>query len=361
MYTTPVTVNLGAKTATGTGGASGFTNLIGGSGNNTLVGPTGDSTWSLTGLNSGTVAGVTFTSFQNLTGAANNADTFILFPGGQVSGTIDGGAGGSDKLVFDDGSGNRVTYAPTGSQNGTVVSQAGTTYTYAGMDPISFNQSNFSDPKNVTITGNPIIGNNLTLTYFTAALVEISQGGAGESIAFPIPASSLTINMGDVGNNTLTIGSATALVLPGSLTINAGFPTNTVVLAGALTLGGGLSIDTVAGATTVSLNAALTVLSGGLTIDNHLGLAQTVQLNAPARIQGNVSILGSVLADTVTLFAPLDVLGGNLTIQSWVTAIDEQLGLDTVTLNSNVNTHGGDFNVDAATINVGSGGHDLDP
>ena len=229
----------------------------------------------------------------------------------------------------------------------------GRPYTYAGMDPISFNQSNFSDPNNVTITGNPIIGNNLSLTYFTAALVEISQGGGGESIAFPIPANSLTINMGDVGSNTLTIGSATALVLPGALTINAGFPTNSVVLAGALTLGGGLSIDTITGATTVSLNAALTVLSGGLTIDNHLGLAQTVKLNAPARIQGNVSILGSVLADTVTLSAPLDVLGGNLTIQSWVTAVDEQLGLDTVSLNSTVNTHGGDFNVDAATINVG--------
>ena len=364
-YTTPVTVNLGAKTATGTGGASGFTNLIGGSGNNTLVGPTSDSTWNLTGTNSGTVSGVTFTSFENLTGAASNADTFILFPGGDQSGSIDGGAAGSDKLVFDDGQGNRVTFAPTGSPTGTVVSQAGTTYTYAGMDPISFNQSNFSDPNNVTVTGNPILGNNLSLTYFTAALVEISQGGGGQSIAFPIPANSLTINIGDVGSNTLTIGSATALVLPGSLTINAGFPTNSVVLAGALTLGDGLSIDTVAGATTVTLNAALTVLSGGLTIDNHLGLTQTVQLNAPARIQGNVSILGSVLADTVTLGAPLDVLGGNLTIECNVTAVDKQLGLDTVTFKSTVNTHGGDVSVDAATINVGPAAvlstRDLDP
>ena len=152
-YTTPVTVNLGANTATGTGGASGFTSLIGGAGNNTLVGPTGNSTWNLTGLNSGTVAGVTFTSFQNLTGAANNADTFILYPTGSLSGSINGGAGGSDKLVFDDGNGIRVTYAPTGSESGTVVSPAGTTFAYTGMEPIGFNQSNFSDPSNVTITG----------------------------------------------------------------------------------------------------------------------------------------------------------------------------------------------------------------
>jgi hypothetical protein len=355
-YTTPVTVNLGANTATGTGGASGFTSLIGGAGNDTLVGPTSNATWNLTGANSGTVGSVTFTRFENLTGAANNADKFILYPSGMLSGTINGGAGGSDQLVFDDGNGNFVTYAPTGSQNGSVVSPAGTTFNYTGLEPISFYQSSFSDPKNVTITGNPIVANNLSLTYYTSALVEISQAGGGESIAFPIPASSLTIDLGDLGSNTLTIGSTSALVLPGALTINGGFPANTVVLAGPLTLGGGLSIDTAVGTTNVTLNSALTVLSGGMTIDNHLALGLSVQLNAAARIQGNVSILGSVLADTVSLNAPLDVLGGNLTIQGWVTVVDEQLALDTVSLDSSVNTHGGDFNVNAATINVGPAG-----
>ena len=149
------------------------------------------------------------------------------------------------------------------------------------------------------------------------------------------------------------------------LTIDGGFPANSVVLAGALTLGGGLSIDTAAGATAVTLNAALTVLSGGLTIDNQLGLTQTVELNAPANIEGNVSILGSVLADTVTLSAPLDVPGGNLTIDCTVTAVDAALGLDTVSLKSRVNTHGGDVSVDAATINVAPAATvstlDLDP
>lgn len=145
-------------------------------------------------------------------------------------------------------------------------------------------------------------------------------------------------------------------MLPGALNITGGFPTNSVVLAGALTLGGGLSINSAAGQTGVTLNAALTVLAGGLTIDGHLGLSQTIQLNAPAIIHGNVSILGSVLADTVTLSAPLDVVGGDLTIECTVTAVDKELGLDTVTLAGNVNTHGGDFNVDAATINVGPAG-----
>ena len=58
-----------------------------------------------------------------------------------------------------------------------MVSQAGTTYTYAGMDPIRFNQSNFSDPNNVTITGNPIVANNLSLTYFTSGTRGDQSGG----------------------------------------------------------------------------------------------------------------------------------------------------------------------------------------
>ena len=352
-YTAPVTMNLGANTATGTGGASGVRSFIGGTNANTLVGPTADSTWNLTGLNSGTVAGVSFTNVQNLTGAANNKDTFILHPAGQVSGTIDGGAGGYDKVVFDLGSGNLVTYAPTGSQSGTVT-QGGRTFTFAGMEPIQLYSSNFSDAKNVTITGDPLGADTLSLTYFSANLVEFS--GAGENIAFPIPLNSLTIGMSALGNNNLTIGSATPLVLPGSLTITSGLGDNKVVLAGALTLGGGLYIPAVTGKEEVTLNAALTVLAGGLTIDSHLGLNQTVQVNAPANIQGDVLILGSALADTVTLNAPLNVSGGNVTIESTVTALDKQFGSDTVTLDGNVYTHGGAINVDAATINVGQNG-----
>ena len=70
----------------------------GGLGTDTLFGPVADTTWDVTGPDAGTVAGVDFVSVENLTGAADNQDTFVLATGGSVSGLVDGGDGGFDTL-----------------------------------------------------------------------------------------------------------------------------------------------------------------------------------------------------------------------------------------------------------------------
>jgi hypothetical protein len=89
----PITVNLQALTAPGIGGTfSNITSLVGSAGSDTLVGPDAGATWNLTGANSGSVAGVSFSSFENLQGGSGD-DQFVFFPGGGVSGNIDGGAG----------------------------------------------------------------------------------------------------------------------------------------------------------------------------------------------------------------------------------------------------------------------------
>ena len=90
----PVSVNLTNHTATGVGGTfSNISNFVGSpSTADTFTGPTGNNTWSISGTNSGSVAGNTFSSFENLTGGTGN-DTFAFQPGGSVSGNIDGGAG----------------------------------------------------------------------------------------------------------------------------------------------------------------------------------------------------------------------------------------------------------------------------
>jgi hypothetical protein len=108
-YTTAVTVDLTANTATGVGG--GFTNLqgfVGGSsGGNTLNGPAGTTSWSIIGSNGGSLTGgFSFAAFQNLTGGAGN-NTFVIGAGAAVSGTITGG-GGTNSLDYSAFTGNVI-------------------------------------------------------------------------------------------------------------------------------------------------------------------------------------------------------------------------------------------------------------
>src|SRR5262249_11187744 len=51
-----------------------------------------DNTWIISGPNSGTVDGITFSGIANLVGGPNK-DTFVFLPGGSLTGTITGGTG----------------------------------------------------------------------------------------------------------------------------------------------------------------------------------------------------------------------------------------------------------------------------
>ncbi|MEN8130690.1 MAG: calcium-binding protein, partial [Pseudomonadota bacterium] len=80
----------------------------GAAGTDTLI---GDSSYSITGADSGTSGSVTaFANIENLTGTAN-ADSFTI-NGGTLSGTVDG-AGGMDALIGDS------SYSITGADSGT--------------------------------------------------------------------------------------------------------------------------------------------------------------------------------------------------------------------------------------------------
>lgn len=88
--TTPAIVNLNNLNSIET--------VIGGNGSDTLIGLNAGSTFNITGLDSGTVGGIVFQDFQNLTGSGN-ADTFNLTDTGVLTGVIDGGLG-VDVLSF---------------------------------------------------------------------------------------------------------------------------------------------------------------------------------------------------------------------------------------------------------------------
>ncbi len=91
-YSTDVVVDLAAGTATGTGGVSNIIAVTGGSGVDTLAGPDSDGAWTISGVGSGSVAGVDFSGIENLTGGSG-ADTFAFSEGARISGIIDGGDG----------------------------------------------------------------------------------------------------------------------------------------------------------------------------------------------------------------------------------------------------------------------------
>ena len=135
-----ITVNLGtagAATTGATGGVIRFSTVIGGlNSGDTLVGPDQDTTWEITGTNAGDVNGVTFTSFENLTGAADNQDGFILRAGGQVSGTIDGGTGGLDGLAIEDPAnpGDLTVVIPDATGAGTIAAD----FIYSGVGAVTF-------------------------------------------------------------------------------------------------------------------------------------------------------------------------------------------------------------------------------
>ena len=109
----------------------------GGAGNDTIVGPVSDVTWDVTGPDAGAVAGVDFTSVENLSGAPDNKDTFVVGPGGSVSGKVDGGHGGFDTLKL---SGTTVVSNPTDAHSGNITLD-GHAITYAGLEPVTISAS----------------------------------------------------------------------------------------------------------------------------------------------------------------------------------------------------------------------------
>ena len=97
-------------TATGVAAFVNITRLEGSSGQDMMRGPPLPSvTWTIDGPDSGTVADIAFSSFEQLVGTSNNSDAFIVTTSGSVSGSVAGGTGGQDALLFYDTAADEVT------------------------------------------------------------------------------------------------------------------------------------------------------------------------------------------------------------------------------------------------------------
>jgi len=112
-------------------GITGVEVIAGGTGNNTIIGPDSGATWTITGFNSGTLNGISFTNFQNLAGGAG--PNGFVFTGGRVS-SVTGNSGIDTLDLSADTEGVALDLnARTATHAGT-ISQIENIFTGAGDD-----------------------------------------------------------------------------------------------------------------------------------------------------------------------------------------------------------------------------------
>jgi hypothetical protein len=201
----------------------------------------GDYTWNVIGPDAGVVGDVTFAGVENLTGAADNRDTFVLAPGGSVSGLLDGGAGGYDRLLIQGGNYTSADFTATGPNSGT-VGLDGRHITYAGLEPITLS----APVVDVSVDGTSA-ADNLVVDLDGGHLRVRSTNTSMESVSFDTPTRSLTIN-GQGGTDSVEV--ETDLIMPGAslsidaetITVDTGVTINTTGGSGT----GDLTFDAVA-------------------------------------------------------------------------------------------------------------------
>ena len=249
--TGPATVNLAAGTAPGVASFLRIDLVLGTAHTgDTLVGPTATRDqvrWDITSLNSGTVEGITFDRFENLTGQASTDDAFVFANGGRVTGTINGGVGGTDgfAVLVQTASGPvlRAVHPATVDAGGTLASFQGIAITYAGMDPFT--------PVGGTTTHRLITGSVFDAVFevedsttvgslvVTFEGLEISTNGTSfvSSYTFDRPTTSLTVTAGTgldsatVANLSPAFGGSVIVYSAGVITVTGTANADTVVLA----------------------------------------------------------------------------------------------------------------------------------
>ncbi|HSW22413.1 MAG TPA: hypothetical protein VLJ62_06580, partial [Burkholderiaceae bacterium] len=213
-YATSITVNLGAQTATGTGGARNFDNLIGGKAADTVIGLATDTTWRIDEENQGQIIDLLdFSGIENLTGTAAARDSFIFGDAGTLTGAVDGGAGGIDGLVVykEDGSFTVVNARAAATTSTAVVNAK--TVRYINLEPIVG-----GTPAAVVLTGSVLkdiwtlgdhtVAGQVALTSNAGDFFDdtLATPAASASLVFAAPTTSITVRQRE-GNDSLSLGA----------------------------------------------------------------------------------------------------------------------------------------------------------
>jgi len=238
----------------------------------TLRGPLTDSTWNITGTDSGDVEGIQFTGVENLTGAADNEDTFVFEDGGSLSGSVEGGDGGFDTLVLDGGVFDAVAFTATGPDSG-FIERDGDRIDYQGLEPLGTSSITATEvtlnydntPQTITIRdhGTDSDGN-----------IEVISSASEDQSPLVVPTSKLIINTGS-GDDTIIVETLDNAwdTNDTALDINAGGGNDTIEIqdftgAGTITIDG--EGDTTGDTIEVAVNEDMILSSGSLTVGSDL-------------------------------------------------------------------------------------------
>ena len=289
--------------------------------NNIIFDTQRDTSWTIDGENQGTasdgVIQVTFNDIQNLAGAADNNDTFVLNEEGTLEGILDGGDAGYDTLIANKAA-SSVAYQATGETSG-ILSLDDETIQFTGLEPVSI------EPVDVASISIQLDADSYD--SYTAVLEADSTGvhdlvlrphtdysGAFESLEFNVPTSALTITSPTdhvkLEINAFNTSVSNADISALTITVN----TEEIVLGESASLGslGGelakvelkaennLAIisdaNTSLSTLTTNFSTADTVRKSGVTVDGKIYATGDVLLSALSSVTANIAkINGNVV------------------------------------------------------------------
>ena len=226
-YSTAVSVNGAANTATNVGSLSGITSFTGGAGSNTFTNATGSNTWTISNDNAGSISGKNFSAFGTLVGGSG--DTFALANGKSIgsisatSGTLDYSAystavsvNGASNTATNVGTLSGITTFTGGAGSNTFTNATGSnTWTISNDNAGSISGKNFNafgtlvggSGDTFALANGKSIGSisatSGTLDY-SAYSTAVSVNGATNTATNVGTLSGITTFTGGAGSNTFT-------------------------------------------------------------------------------------------------------------------------------------------------------------
>ena len=291
----------------------------GGLGKNKIFGAAVDTTWNITGKNSGNVGNVSFQNATDLKAAANNYATFVFSESGSLSGLADGGDGNLGTLIIDGGTYQTSRYVANDAHSGSIFLDD-KLIRYDGLAPIIDN-TNTADRTFVASAGNDQIvvdKRTTTIDGITGDYVFInSLNNTFENVTYKFsPTSKLTIDAG-AGNDTIAVNWFVST--GASLVIDGKAGNDSVVIAKNLSLsGGGLTVnaESISVATGVTIDTtkvggtsgAISLIAADTQSQTATLVPPTISINATGKAQ--VNLTGSTLkAGNITISATSTVSG----------------------------------------------------